>query len=89
MVHIGACIANSLGQGGSRKYHLTRNWLIYFKNDIDRRDLITCGAVAGVDAAFHASVGRVLFALEEAASWKLGTYRKVETMQPLHNLNEA
>ncbi|KAJ9552534.1 hypothetical protein OSB04_016579 [Centaurea solstitialis] len=69
MVHTGACIANLLGQGGSRKYHLTWNWLRFFKNDRDRRDLITCGAAAGVAAAFRAPVGGVLFALEEAASW--------------------
>ena len=69
MVHTGACIASFLGQGGSRKYHLTWSWLRYFKNDCDRRDLITCGAAAGVAAAFRAPVGGVLFALEEAASW--------------------
>lgn len=69
MVHTGACIANLLGQGGSRKYHLTWRALRYFKNDRDRRDLITCGAAAGVAAAFRAPVGGVLFALEEAASW--------------------
>ncbi|KAL6545689.1 hypothetical protein OROGR_009563 [Orobanche gracilis] len=69
MVHTGACIANLLGQGGSRRYHLTWKWLRYFKNDRDRRDLITCGAAAGVAAAFRAPVGGVLFALEEAASW--------------------
>lgn len=69
MVHTGACIANLLGQGGSRKYRLTWRWLRYFKNDRDRRDLITCGAAAGVAAAFRAPVGGVLFALEEAASW--------------------
>ncbi|KAJ4715765.1 Chloride channel protein [Melia azedarach] len=69
MVHTGACIASLLGQGGSRKYHLTCRWLRYFKNDRDRRDLITCGAAAGVAAAFRAPVGGVLFALEEAASW--------------------
>uniref|UniRef100_A0A803NVQ6 Chloride channel protein n=1 Tax=Cannabis sativa TaxID=3483 RepID=A0A803NVQ6_CANSA len=69
MVHTGACIASLLGQGGSRKYHLTWSWLRYFKNDRDRRDLITCGAAAGVAAAFRAPVGGVLFALEEAASW--------------------
>uniref|UniRef100_A0A7C8Z5I1 Chloride channel protein n=1 Tax=Opuntia streptacantha TaxID=393608 RepID=A0A7C8Z5I1_OPUST len=69
MVHTGACLANLLGQGGSRKYGLTWAWLRYFKNDRDRRDLITCGAAAGVAAAFRAPVGGVLFALEEAASW--------------------
>ncbi|KAJ7970087.1 Chloride channel protein like [Quillaja saponaria] len=69
MVHTGACIASLLGQGGSRKYHLTWTWLRYFKNDRDRRDMITCGAAAGVAAAFRAPVGGVLFALEEAASW--------------------
>ncbi|CAN4110768.1 unnamed protein product [Withania somnifera] len=70
MVHTGACIANLLGQGGSRKYHLTWKWLKYFKNDRDRRDLITCGSAAGVAAAFRAPVGGVLFALEEVASWR-------------------
>ncbi|XP_052192879.1 LOW QUALITY PROTEIN: chloride channel protein CLC-c-like [Diospyros lotus] len=69
MVHTGSCIASLLSQGGSRKYHLTWKWLRYFKNDRDRRDLITCGAAAGVAAAFRAPVGGVLFALEEAASW--------------------
>ncbi|XAR56259.1 hypothetical protein NMG60_11036668 [Bertholletia excelsa] len=69
MVHTGSCIANLLGQGGSRKYHLTWKWLRYFKNDRDRRDLITCGAASGVAAAFRAPVGGVLFALEEVASW--------------------
>jgi chloride channel 7 len=71
MVHTGACVASLLGQGGSRKYRLTWKWLRYFKNDRDRRDLITCGAAAGVAAAFRAPVGGVLFALEEAASWSL------------------
>jgi chloride channel 7 len=69
MVHIGACIASLLGQGGSKRYHLTWRWLRYFKNDRDRRDLITCGAAAGIAAAFRAPVGGVLFALEDAASW--------------------
>ncbi|KAK4753926.1 hypothetical protein SAY87_002030 [Trapa incisa] len=69
MVHTGACIASLLGQGGSKKYHLTWKWLRYFKNDRDRRDLITSGSAAGIAAAFRAPVGGLLFALEEMASW--------------------
>ncbi|KAA0060547.1 chloride channel protein CLC-c [Cucumis melo var. makuwa] len=64
MVHTGACIASLLGQGGSRKYRLTWKWLRYFKNDRDRRDLITCGAAAGVAAAFRAPVGGIIHVVE-------------------------
>ncbi|URD71861.1 Voltage gated chloride channel [Musa troglodytarum] len=69
MVHIGACIGAMVGQGGSRKYRMTCSWLRYFKNDRDRRDLVTCGAAAGVAAALRAPVGGVLFALESLSSW--------------------
>ncbi|XP_031109836.1 putative chloride channel-like protein CLC-g isoform X1 [Ipomoea triloba] len=69
MVHTGACIAAIMGQGGSKKYRLTWKWLRFFKNDRDRRDLVTCGSAAGIAAAFRAPVGGVLFALEEMASW--------------------
>ncbi|KAF7840176.1 putative chloride channel-like protein CLC-g [Senna tora] len=69
MVHTGACVASLLGQGGSKRYGLTWNWLRFFKNDRDRRDLIICGSAAGITAAFRAPVGGVLFALEEMASW--------------------
>ncbi|XP_062185782.1 putative chloride channel-like protein CLC-g isoform X2 [Phragmites australis] len=69
LVHTGACIASILGQGGSRKYHMTCKWLRYFKNDRDRRDLVTCGAAAGIAAAFRAPAGGVLFALETVSSW--------------------
>lgn len=69
MVHTGACIAAIAGQGGSKKYKLTWRWLRFFKNDRDRRDLVTCGSAAGIAAAFRAPVGGVLFALEEMASW--------------------
>ena len=81
MVHTGACIASLLGQGGSRKYRLTWKWLRYFKNDRDRRDLITCGAAAGVAAAFRAPVGGVLFALEEAASWSLSLFLSLHSTE--------
>ncbi|KAM3356242.1 chloride channel protein CLC-d isoform X1 [Capsicum galapagoense] len=69
LVHIGACIASLLGQGGSTKYHLRSRWLQVFSSDRDRRDLVTCGCAAGVAAAFRAPVGGVLFALEEVTSW--------------------
>ncbi len=69
LVHVGACIASLIGQGGSVRYGLTWKWLRYLKNDRDRRDLVTCGAAAGVAAAFRAPVGGVLFALEEVTSW--------------------
>ncbi|KAJ6803983.1 putative chloride channel-like protein CLC-g [Iris pallida] len=69
LVHTGACIAALLGQGGSRKYGLTCKWLRYFKNDRDRRDIVTCGAGAGIAAAFRSPVGGVLFALESMSSW--------------------
>ncbi|XP_077237968.1 putative chloride channel-like protein CLC-g isoform X1 [Tasmannia lanceolata] len=69
MVHTGACVAALLGQGGSKRYGLTWRWLRYFKNDRDRRDLVTCGSAAGIAAAFRAPVGGVLFAVEELSSW--------------------
>lgn len=69
LVHIGACLANLLSQGGSGRHRLRWRWLRYFDNDRDRRDLITCGASSGVCAAFRAPVGGVLFALEEVATW--------------------
>ncbi|XP_010450335.1 PREDICTED: putative chloride channel-like protein CLC-g [Camelina sativa] len=69
MVHTGACVASILGQGGSKRYRLTWRWLRFFKNDRDRRDLVTCGSAAGIAASFRAPVGGVLFALEEMSSW--------------------
>lgn len=69
LVHTSACVASILAQGGSRKYNLTCRWLRYFKNDRDRRDLVTCGAGAGAAAAFRAPVGGCLFALECVSSW--------------------
>lgn len=69
LVHIGACLASLLGQGGTDKHRLKWRWLRYFNNDRDRRDIITCGAASGVCAAFRSPVGGVLFALEEVATW--------------------
>ncbi|KAL0403840.1 UNVERIFIED_CONTAM: putative chloride channel-like protein CLC-g [Sesamum radiatum] len=74
LAHTGACVAAIVGQGGSKKFRLTK-WLRDLKNDCDMRDLVTCGSAAGIAAAFHAPVGGVLFALEEMASWKGGAFR--------------
>ncbi|XP_071738965.1 chloride channel protein CLC-b-like [Rutidosis leptorrhynchoides] len=69
LIHIGACIASLIGQGGPDNYQIKWGWMRYFNNDRDRRDIITCGASSGVCAAFRAPVGGVLFSLEEVATW--------------------
>lgn len=68
-MHIGACFASLLGQGGPDNHPIRWGWLRYFNNDRDRRDLITSGSSSGVCAAFRSPVGGVLFALEEVATW--------------------
>uniref|UniRef100_A0A7S3FDR9 Chloride channel protein n=1 Tax=Prasinoderma singulare TaxID=676789 RepID=A0A7S3FDR9_9VIRI len=71
LVHTGSCIAAALAQGGSAHHKLHHRLLQNFRNDRERREFVTCGAAAGVAAAFHAPVGGVLFALEEATShWR-------------------
>ncbi|KAH7446586.1 hypothetical protein KP509_01G063300 [Ceratopteris richardii] len=68
-VHSGACIASLLCQGGSERFNLTWKWQRVLSHDRLRRDLVTCGAAAGIAVAFRAPLGGVIFALEELASW--------------------
>lgn len=69
LLHSGACIASFLSQGGSKRFKLTWKWLRLLRHDRLRRDLVTCGAAAGIAVGFRAPVGGVIFALEEMASW--------------------
>mmetsp|Transcript_16300 Transcript_16300/g.37377 ORF Transcript_16300/g.37377 Transcript_16300/m.37377 type:complete len:802 (-) Transcript_16300:255-2660(-) len=56
MIHSGAIVAKTIASGA-------------IKNDRQLRDLVTCGAAAGVCTAFSAPIGGILFALEEGASY--------------------
>jgi chloride channel 7 len=56
MIHSGAVVAKMVASGA-------------VKNDRQLRDLVTCGAAAGVCTAFSAPIGGILFALEEGASY--------------------
>eukprot|EP01133_Synstelium_polycarpum_P006992 gene6992-8122_t len=69
MFHIGSGIGSSISQFKSKTLgiHLKQFWR--YQNDSDKRDFISCGAAAGIAAAFGAPIGGVLFVLEEGSSF--------------------
>eukprot|EP01064_Diplonema_japonicum_P013644 TRINITY_DN21185_c0_g1_i1.p1 TRINITY_DN21185_c0_g1~~TRINITY_DN21185_c0_g1_i1.p1 ORF type:complete len:902 (+),score=98.88 TRINITY_DN21185_c0_g1_i1:77-2782(+) len=79
MIHSGAIIASGVSQGilpwkssGEHSFWFSegiQKIFLPFRDDKSKRDFISCGAAAGVSAAFGAPVGGVLFALEEGCSF--------------------
>ena len=69
MIHMGAMIGAGVGSMRSKTLGLDISWLGHFRDSASRRDFVTCGAGAGVSAAFGAPVGGLLFVMEELASF--------------------
>lgn len=69
MFHIGSTLGASLSQFRSKTLGIYSNLFWKYQNDVDKRDFISCGAAAGIAAAFGAPIGGVLFTMEEGSSF--------------------
>lgn len=69
MFHIGSTLGAALSQFKSKTFGIYSNTLWKYQNDLDKRDFISCGAAAGIAAAFGAPIGGVLFCMEEGSSF--------------------
>jgi len=73
MIHIGAVAGAWLANMPGIEYIMPNSeYPKLFRNDISKRDLLCCGAAAGVVAGFLSPMGGLMFALEEASTfWTL------------------
>eukprot|EP01113_Clastostelium_recurvatum_P036591 TRINITY_DN5244_c0_g1_i3.p1 TRINITY_DN5244_c0_g1~~TRINITY_DN5244_c0_g1_i3.p1 ORF type:complete len:296 (+),score=36.11 TRINITY_DN5244_c0_g1_i3:165-1052(+) len=69
MFHIGSMVGAALSQAKSKTIGFNLKSFWRYQNDRDKRDFISCGAAAGIAAAFGAPIGGVLFAMEEGSSF--------------------
>ena len=70
MIHSGSILGAGIPLGKSSLLGVDFSFKYFqvFRSEKEKRDMIACGAAAGVAAAFGAPVGGVLFALEEGAT---------------------
>lgn len=70
LLHIGSIIAHFLGQTSLFRRLKQAKEKEPFMADLHMRDLVACGAAAGLAAGFKAPIGGVLFALEMSTRWR-------------------